>query len=657
MAIIDMKKVFLIGLQADREKILNTLQLMGNVEIIEISGEDGDNNEQGQLEASGVFEQYSDSEALELIEFRLSEIEFALKFIGRYSNIKRGAFASKQSVSIAELEKMLKRIDGALQLAQTCRKLEQELVDLGARETRVLSIKQQMLPWKGLDLPLEDICDTVFTRVLIGTLDGRSALGFEDEINTNFSDRELFIQRVGEDREQISYIIIYHKVLEQEIDSKLKEFGFNRISFSSMEGTPAEILDYCDEQLNDIMEERQRIEEEARELGARMSELEVIYDALSILRDKEQEARKLLRTGRTFALKGWIPAADAQTFIDKLNRAVNAIYIHLEDPEPGESFPVALENPPLIQPFEVVTELYSTPDPRSIDPNPYMAPFFFIFFGIMMGDAGYGIIIAALSCFALRKLKLKGTGKKLVMLIMLGGISCVLWGSIFGGWFGNAGALLGLPALWFDPINEPLTMLLFCFALGLIQIFAGMGVKAYMNIRQGKIWDAVFDQGLWYVTIIGLVVMAALSQTVGQYMALAGAAGLVLTQGRHQKNIIKKLLSGLLSLYDITGYFSDMLSYSRLFALALSGGVIGTVINQLGLMAANSWIGWIIAAVVLAAGHGFNILISVLGAYVHTSRLQYIEFFGRFFESGGRAFRPLRIKTKFIDVYQEEEAV
>ena len=279
--------------------------------------------------------------------------------------------------------------------------------DLGARETCVLSIKQQMLPWKGLDLPLEDICDTVFTRVLIGTLDGRSALGFEDEINTNFSDRELFIQRVGEDREQISYIIIYHKVLEQEIDSKLKEFGFNRISFSSMEGTPAEILDYCDEQLNDIMEERQRIEEEARELGARMSELEVIYDALSILRDKEQEARKLLRTGRTFALKGWIPAADAQTFIDKLNRAVNAIYIHLEDPEPGESFPVALENPPLIQPFEVVTELYSTPDPRSIDPNPYMAPFFFIFFGIMMGDAGWNNY-SCIILFCIKKAKAEG---------------------------------------------------------------------------------------------------------------------------------------------------------------------------------------------------------------------------------------------------------
>ena len=282
---------------------------------------------------------------------------------------------------------------------------------------------------------------------------------------------------------------------------------------------------------------------------------------------------------------------------------------------------------------------------------------FLCIFGIMMGDAGYGLIIAALSYFALRKFKLRGTGKKLVSLILLGGVSCILWGSIFGGWFGNAGALVGLPPLWFDPINEPLTMLIFCFALGLIQIFAGMGLKAYMNIRQGKIWDAVFDQGLWYVTIIGLIIMVTLSKAVGQYMALLGAAGLVLTQGRHQKNIVKRIFSGLLSLYDITGYFSDMLSYSRLFALALSGSVIATVINQLGLMAANSWIGWIIAAVVLAAGHGFNILISILGAYVHTSRLQYIEFFGRLFETGGHAFRPLRIKTKFIDVYQEEEAV
>ncbi|NLO82558.1 MAG: V-type ATP synthase subunit I [Clostridiales bacterium] len=657
MAIVDMKKVFLIGLQADKEKILDILQRMGNVEIVEISHEENQGDGQGQGEDNGVFDQYYDYETLERIESQLAEIEFALKFIGRYCNKKRGAFTSRQSVSVAELEQMLRRADGALQVAATCRKLEQQLVELGARETRILSVKQQLLPWKGLDLPLEDIGDTASTRVLVGTLDSRGSLQFEDAIKLEFADREFFVQRVGENREQVGYLVIYHKALEQEIDPKLKEFGFSHVNFSNMEGTPAEIIDSCDNQLSAIMKERQRIEEEARELEVRLSELEVIYDGLSILRDKKREAMKLLSTEKTFVLKGWVPAADAENLTNKLNSAANAIYIQLEDPEPGESFPVALENPPLVQPFEVVTELYSTPDPRSIDPNPYMAPFFFVFFGVMMGDAGYGLIIAALSYFALRKLKLKGMGKKLGMLIFLGGISCIIWGTIFGGWFGNAGALLGLPPLWFDPINEPLAMLIFCFALGLIQIFVGMGLKAYMNIRRGKVWDAVFDQGLWYVTIIGLIIMATISQTVGQYMALAGAIGLVLTQGRHQKNIVKRLFSGLLSLYDITGYFSDMLSYSRLFALALSGGVIATVINQLGLMAANSWIGWIVAAVVLAAGHGFNILISILGAYVHTSRLQYIEFFGRFFEAGGSAFRPLRIKTKFIDVYQEEEAV
>ena len=657
MAIIDMKKVLLIGLQAEKEKILGTLQLMGNVEIVEISSEANEDDGQEQETDKAVFEQYNNYETLELIESQLSEVKFALEFIGRYSNIKRGAFAPRQRVSMSELEKMLKRVDGALDVAGTCRKLEEELTELSARETRVLGVRQQLLPWKDLYLPLEDIVDTMYTSVLIGTVDNRTCIKFEEEINLEFADREFFIQRVGEDKDQVGYLIIYHKGIEQEADLKLKEFGFNRVSFSDMKGIPAEVIERCDAQLNTIAEERQKIEESARELDVRVSELEIIYDALSILRDKEQEAMKLLRTGRTFVLKGWIPAANAEAFTEKLNSITNALYIHIEDPEPGESFPVALENPPLVQPFELVTELYSTPDPHSIDPNPYMAPFFFVFFGIMMGDAGYGLIIAALSYFALRKFKLRGTGKKLVSLILLGGVSCILWGSIFGGWFGNAGALLGLPPLWFDPINEPLTMLIFCFALGLIQIFAGMGLKAYMNIRQGKIWDAVFDQGLWYVTIIGLIIMVTLSKAVGQYMALLGAAGLVLTQGRHQKNIVKRIFSGLLSLYDITGYFSDMLSYSRLFALALSGSVIATVINQLGLMAANSWIGWIIAAVVLAAGHGFNILISILGAYVHTSRLQYIEFFGRFFESGGHAFRPLRIKTKFIDVYQEEEAV
>jgi len=655
MAIVEMKKLLLIGLQVDKDRILNAIQLMGNVEIAAIELEEyPEEGRDGELQ---LLERYDGQEIVELIESQLSELKFALGFIGRYHNLKRSAFAPKPLVGIEELNKVRKNADSILQVAATCRKLEQQLTELSSRETRVLSTKQQLLSWKGLNVSLEQIGNTLTTHTMIGTVEKGAAVQFEERMLQELGTREFYIQRVGEDREQVNYFLAYHKDLAQEVDALLKELGFNRVSFSNMKGTPAEIIGQCDAELRDIDAQRQKIEEQAKALAVRLNELEVLYDALSIQRDKEEEGLKLLQTGQAFVLKGWVPSHFAEALVSRIQGITSAVYIRLDDPEPDEPFPVAYDNPPLIQPFELITELYSTPHPRSIDPNPFVAPFFFIFFGIMMGDAGYGLIMASIAYLAIRKLNLKGMAKKLIMLVFLGGISTFLWGAVFGGWFGNAGQLLGLPPLWFEPAAQPIKMLIFCFALGLIQIFVGMGIQAYMSIRQGKIWDAIFDQGLWYITLIGLILMAIGLNTVGQYMALAGAVGLVLTQGRHQKNIIKRIFSGILGLYNITGYFSDMLSYSRLFALALSGGVIGTVINQLGLMAAKSWVGWIIAAVVLVIGHSFNMAMNILSAYVHSSRLQYIEFFGRFFEAGGHAFKPLRIKTKFVDVYKEGEAV
>jgi V/A-type H+-transporting ATPase subunit I len=612
----------------------------------------GEDEDLGQLVG-----QYDNGKTLEDIEAKISEIKFALDFITRYKVIKKGAFAPKHAISLSEVDKVIKNADGILQVAATCRKLQQELVDLSARETRVVTLKQQMLPWEGLSMPLEDIGETKKVNVLIGTVGKSSFADFEDAIAQEFGMREFFIRRVGEDGEQAYYLLIYHKCLKQDVEPRLKEYGFNHASFKNVEGTPTEVLKKYDDELYIIESERQRIQQQAEYLGQHVRDLEILYDALSVQRDKEREALKLLKTERTFVLKGWIPKSEAKRFSDRLSREVGAVYVYFEDPKPDENFPVAYENASFVQPFEVVTELYSTPNPRSIDPSPFIAPFFFVFFGIMMGDAGYGLVISAISYIAMRKLKLTGILNKLVRLIFLGGISTFLWGIVFGGWFGNAGEALGLPALWFDPVSQPLNMLIFCFALGLVHIFVGMGIKAYMSIKRGRLWDAVFDQGLWYITIIGLVLMATYSQTVGMYMTIVGAIGLVLTQGRHQRNIIKRLFSGIMSLYNITGYFSDVLSYSRLFALGLATGVIGTVFNQLGLMAATSWIGWVLAAVILVVGHMFNILINILGTYVHSSRLQYIEFFGRFFEAGGRAFKPLRIKTKFIHIYQEEEAV
>jgi len=271
----------------------------------------------------------------------------------------------------------------------------------------------------------------------------------------------------------------------------------------------------------------------------------------------------------------------------------------------------------------------------------------------MISDAGYGIVLALLGLWALKKLKPEGIGKKLFSLIFLGGISTFIWGAMYGGWFGD---LIKLPPLWFNPLEDPMRLLLFSFILGIIQIYMGLALQGYKNIRDGKTLDAVFDQGFWMVFLSGFL-MFALPQTKGiaRYVVIAGAIGLVLTQGRHQKSVVAKVGSGILSLYDVMSYVSDVLSYSRILALGLATGVIATVINTMGRLLGVNIIGYIIMVVLLVGGHLFNIAINALGAYVHSSRLQYVEFFSKFYEGGGRALEPFTIKTKYTKYRNGEE--
>ena len=239
------------------------------------------------------------------------------------------------------------------------------------------------------------------------------------------------------------------------------------------------------------------------------------------------------------------------------------------------------------------------------------------------------------------------------MILFWGGIGAGLAGALAGGWFGD---LFGLPPLWFNPMEEPLKMMVVSFALGLVHIFVGMGLEFYDNVRQGDVWSAIFDQGFWFALILGLLFLFLPPlASIGGWLAKIGAVGLVLTQGRHQKNILMKLGSGLASLYNLSGILGDVLSYSRLLALGLATGVIANVINMLAKMALDFpyGLGYIVMVVILVGGHLFNLFIGAMGSYVHTSRLQYIEFFGKFFEGGGKLFSPFKIQQKYT-YFQDE---
>ena len=645
MAIVRMKKLYLTALEDDKSRILKAVQEMGNVEIQDIA-------ELPDIESAAAVN--NGSGELPGLEQRLAQVQYILDFAGRYSRQKKGMLEGREPVAAAELRDVLKRQGELLELADECRKLEEGFAALRSRKARLTAAIEQMLPWKELDIPLEQLADTGKVRVLAGTAHKGASEALMDFSKQH--DDGLYLRSLGVYKEDEYFLVMYHKDLEEAAAEKLKEQGFSKAGFSDLKGTPREIIRRWEEEIAQINGEEAEIAEAAGRLIPHMRDLRILYDGLAIELEKYRASSRLLHTGRAFVLKGWVPERQQKQLSSRLSEITDAIWMEFEDPGDDEAFPVMLDNPRLVEPFEVVTGLYSTPHPKGIDPNLYMAPFFFAFFGVMMGDAGYGLIMTIAASFFIRRLKPKGMAKKMGWLIALVGLSTFVWGVMSGSWFGDLGekiaGQLGLDTavIWFNPMEEPVLMLGFCFGLGLIHVFAGMALKAYLSIREGRIWDAVFDQGLWYVLIIGLMLMATPLAGAGKAMAAAGAIGLVLTQGRHKKNVISKFTSGLLSLYNITGILSDVLSYSRLFALGLATGVIGMVINLLASMVAVSWYGWIAAAIIMVGGHTFNVLINVLGSFVHAARLQYIEFFGKFFEGGGHPFTPLSIKTKYIDL-------
>jgi len=290
-----------------------------------------------------------------------------------------------------------------------------------------------------------------------------------------------------------------------------------------------------------------------------------------------------------------------------------------------------------------------------------MAPFYCFFFGMMVSDAAYGIVMALVTGIIIKKYKLEGTIGKMMKLLFFCGISTVVWGSMFGGWFGDilplvSGGKLNISPIWFNPLDDPMKLLIWSMIFGGVHLFVGMGIKAYMLIKEGKTKDAIFDIGSWYILLIGvaLLLVGGVPAQIGKYMAIVGAVMLILTQGRSNKNIIKRLLSGVLSLYNVTGYLSDLLSYSRLLALGLGTGVIASVVNTLGTMFGLNVFGIIVLVIVFIIGHTFNLAINALGAYVHSSRLQYVEFFGKFYEGGGKRYEPFRKNTKYITLNDKE---
>ena len=419
---------------------------------------------------------------------------------------------------------------------------------------------------------------------------------------------------------------------------------FQRILLiGEFKGVPKDIINSMMGDIDDSDKQIAKIEEQSAELVSGIDLLKRMEDYYSTELERSKAADLISGTEKTFMLEGWVIDGN-ETLVEKaISNTTDQYYAEFRDPNDDEQYPVALINKRIFKPFEGVLEMYSMPAPRGFDPTAVFAPFYFMFFGMMVSDAAYGIVLTILALVMLKIKKPTGLFKKVLGIVAFGGVSTFIWGALYGGWFG-----FELPSLWFNPMKNPMLALVVCLGIGYIHVLTGFGVGVYVAIKRGLWLDAIFDKFLWIVLVLGLPMLAlgGVFSTIGTYLSLIGAIGILLTNGRSRKGIFRKLTGGFSSLYGISGVLSDVLSYSRLFGMGLATGVIAMVFNTIAGLLTGSIIGWIFAAIVFAIGHVFNIGINALGAYVHSCRLQYIEFFSKFYEDGGKPYKPLALNLK-----------
>lgn len=615
--LVPMQKLTLYALKADRDALLLALQKDGSVML---------EPEAGSRILPGA----------EAVSAQLDKTGAVLQFLVQ-NGAKNPLFPQKEKVSYPDF---LKETGEGKRLTEQLDTTASKIASLESEAAALRTQAESLEPWLQLDIPLEQLSFTETTHCHVGFLPDKELPAFQEGMQNLLADWKTY----GEGQDGQALVVLAYNRDEEAVKHLLKEHDFSEAVLPKRSGTASQVQQELLQEAKEREDKIARLQQETKDTLPHKQQVELYYDQLSAAHDRLQNGG--VETVSAFKVQGWVRKDRTQRVENVIRSVTDAYQLTFADPAEGEIPPTVLENSKLVEPYESVVELYSLPKAGSIDPDAIMAPFHFIFFGMMMSDAGYGLVLTLMLYIALKKFKPTGFARQLALVIFFGGISTTIWGAMFGGWFG-----LEWHPLLFVPMNEPLKMLALCFGLGSIHLITGMLIKTKMLLRDGDVMGAVCDQISWLIMFLGFFLMALVPGPIGKYLAWLGAGIIVLFGGRDRKGIISRLIGGLLSLYNISGYLSDLLSYSRIFALGLATGVIAMVINTVAQMLWSAGpVGIVAAILVLLAGHYFNIIINVLGAFVHSSRLQYIEFFGKFYEAGGRAFLPLALRTKYTDI-------
>ena len=634
-----MKHLRLLGMESEREALLKAMQDMECVEISSIDGSE-------EALKSGFAK--PDDKALMSAQEASRAYRTALASLDRFAPEKKGMFRKRQGVSRAAFFSAESE-ENARTAAETINKDTRRLGEIESERTKNEALRATLAPWLTVDAPLGGADGAL--AVFFGT----AGLNVTDDALKALADSLdglLTWQQASSDRSLRYLLVMCHGSVKERALSALRDLGFSTVSFRGMTGTAKENDKALAENLAALEKERQEIEQRIAGLGGKREALLEASDRAAIALRREEAKSRLVGTDKVFLLEGWLPADRCA----EIEKTLKPFTCAIETREPTEDeypqVPVQLKNNKLTRPLNMVTEMYSLPAYGTLDPNPLMAPFFILFYGIMMADMGYGLLMMIASVIISKKYRPKGTSGELFSLLGLCGISTFIMGALTGGFFGDfltqlvaivsPGTVFALPKL-FDPLDDLTMILIGSMALGMVQIVTGMAISLIEKCKRKKFLDAFFEEITWWIVFIGIALLALGKSAAVLYVGCA----LVLLGPIVQGKGWGKLTGVFGSLYNhVTGYFGDILSYTRLMALMLAGSVIAQVFNMLAAMPGN-----VIAFIIISMlGNAMNFGLNLLGCYVHDLRLQCLEFFNKFYVDGGKPFRPMTLDTEYVDL-------
>lgn len=653
MAIVKVEKFHLLVPETTKESLLRDLQVFRNVEFTNQPLDEEDEY------AERLTKNFDREKISELDEY-LDKCRYDIRLMTKYSSQTGGLKAMKEGLVNLTFQELEERVDkNKLDSihAQT-KALGDKLDNLKYKLSKTKEEMEQLIPFKNLAINEEELSKLKRTRWLIGSVPVKAAAKFE----RGLAEQDYLHLEEISIREDDKYYLLFFIGEIQEVEELLRVLNFSRIKVD-LSQVPAKALEELDAERTKI---RQNIDKVQKEIGQRADDLSFVqecYEYFQNVRMRYEEEERFLKTKKVNAIDGYISEEQHDEFLEIVDEATKGVFdisfeeVGLDEEDP----PIMLKNGWLVKAFESVTETYALPKYNEVDPTPLFAAMYALFFGMMAADFGYGVILFFGSWIARKKLNFSPGMNLMARFLQIIAVPVMIWGFLYGSYFGA-----NIPGMWylFNPSDDFMSIMIISISIGVIQIFYSLGIKAYISVKNGQPKDIFYESISWGVAILGIVLLlggkaAGFPDGVvnfGKYAMIAGFLAIIIAGMRSSDgNIAAKLVAGLYNLYGISGYLGDIVSYTRLMALGLSGGFIAFAVNTIANMLFAIPIGIPFGIVVLIVFHAFNLFLSFLGAYVHALRLVYVEFFGKFYEGGGRAFRVFRRDTKYINLDRQYE--